>query len=187
MEGFPSSLTRGGHYHLYHSCGPYSFTALADSLGQKQSGSDSDQTCVATICARGPAPLLTGRAWRARARWLAISVCSLPADVLSVLGEPVLRFGPDAWSTGQGGTPGITTGTVGGAGTSHSPGPKVKVAQLCPTLCDPRGYIVRGILQARISELCTLPLLQGIFPTQGSNLGLPHCRWISYQLSRQGN
>ena len=28
-------------------------------------------------------------------------------------------------------------------------------------------------------------LLQGIFPTQGSNPGLPHCRWIPYQLSCQ--
>ena len=26
-----------------------------------------------------------------------------------------------------------------------------------------------------------LSLLQGIFPTQGSNPGLPHCRWILYQ------
>ena len=30
-------------------------------------------------------------------------------------------------------------------------------------------------------------LLQGIFLTQGSNLGLPHCRWILYHLSHQGN
>ena len=29
-------------------------------------------------------------------------------------------------------------------------------------------------------------LLQGIFPTQGSNPGLPHCRQILYQLSHQG-
>ena len=28
-------------------------------------------------------------------------------------------------------------------------------------------------------------LLQGIFPTQGSNPGLPHCRGILYQLSHQ--
>ena len=28
-------------------------------------------------------------------------------------------------------------------------------------------------------------LLQGIFPTQGLNLGLPHCRWILYCLSQQ--
>ena len=30
-------------------------------------------------------------------------------------------------------------------------------------------------------------LLQGIFPTQGSNLGLPHCRQILYQLSYKGS
>ena len=30
-------------------------------------------------------------------------------------------------------------------------------------------------------------LLQGIFPTQGSNLGLSHCRQILYQLSYQGS
>ena len=29
----------------------------------------------------------------------------------------------------------------------------------------------------------SLFLLQGIFPTQGLNPGLPHCRWILYQLS----
>ena len=31
-----------------------------------------------------------------------------------------------------------------------------------------------------------LSLLQGIFPTQGSNPGLPHCRQILYQLSHKG-
>ena len=30
-------------------------------------------------------------------------------------------------------------------------------------------------------------LLQGIFPTQGSKPGLPHCRWILYHLSHQGS
>ena len=30
-------------------------------------------------------------------------------------------------------------------------------------------------------------LLQGIFPTQGSNPGLSHCRWIFYQPSHQGS
>ena len=29
--------------------------------------------------------------------------------------------------------------------------------------------------------------LQGIFPTQGLNLGLSHCRWILYQLSHKGS
>ena len=30
-------------------------------------------------------------------------------------------------------------------------------------------------------------LLQGIFPIHGSNPGLPHCRWIRYQLSHLGS
>ena len=32
-----------------------------------------------------------------------------------------------------------------------------------------------------------LSLFQGIFPTQGSNPGLPHCRWILYQLNHKGS
>ena len=32
-----------------------------------------------------------------------------------------------------------------------------------------------------------LSLLQGVFPTQGLNPGLPHCRRILYQLSHQGS
>ena len=32
-----------------------------------------------------------------------------------------------------------------------------------------------------------LSLLQGIFPTQGLNTGLPHCRWILYLLSHKGS
>ena len=34
---------------------------------------------------------------------------------------------------------------------------EVKVAQLCPTLCDPIGYTVHGILQARILEWVAIP------------------------------
>ena len=33
----------------------------------------------------------------------------------------------------------------------------------------------------------SLSLLQGIFPTQGLNPGLPHCRGILYQLSHKGS
>ena len=33
----------------------------------------------------------------------------------------------------------------------------------------------------------SLSLLQGIFPTQRSNPGLSHCRWILYQLSHKGS
>ena len=33
----------------------------------------------------------------------------------------------------------------------------------------------------------SLSLLQGIFPNQGSNPGLPHCRRVLYQLSHKGS
>ena len=35
--------------------------------------------------------------------------------------------------------------------------------------------------------MASLSFLQGIFPTQGSNPGLPHCRQILYQLSHKGS
>ena len=37
----------------------------------------------------------------------------------------------------------------------------VKVAQSCPTLCDPMDYTVRGILQARILEWVAFPFSRG--------------------------
>ena len=33
----------------------------------------------------------------------------------------------------------------------------------------------------------SLPLLQGIFPTQGSDPGLPYCRWFLDHLNHQGS
>ena len=38
---------------------------------------------------------------------------------------------------------------------------EVKVAQLCPTLCDPMDYTVHGILQARILEWVAFPFSKG--------------------------
>ena len=38
---------------------------------------------------------------------------------------------------------------------------KVKVAQLCLTLCNPMDYTVHGILQARILECVAFPFSRG--------------------------
>ena len=38
---------------------------------------------------------------------------------------------------------------------------KVKVAQSCPTLCDPMAYTVHGVLQARILEWVAFPFSRG--------------------------
>ena len=60
---------------------------------------------------------------------------------------------------------------------------KVNVAQLCLTLCDPMDCSLRNS-PGENTGVGSLSLLQGIFPTQGSNPCLPHCGWILYQLSQ---
>ena len=58
------------------------------------------------------------------------------------------------------------------------------VAESCLTLCDPI-VCPWDSLDKDTGVDCHL-LLQGIFPTQGWNLGLLHCRQILYHLSYQG-
>ena len=64
-------------------------------------------------------------------------------------------------------------------------------SQACPTLW-PHGLWPARLLCPRDSPGKNTAadchaLLQEIFPTQGSNPGLPHCRWILYRLSHQGS
>ena len=66
------------------------------------------------------------------------------------------------------------------------------VAQSCPTLfdpidCSPPGSSVHRNSPGNNTGVGCHALLQGIFPTQGLNPGLSHCRWILYQLSHQGS
>ena len=62
---------------------------------------------------------------------------------------------------------------------------KVKVTQSCLTLCDPMDGSPWNS-PGQNTRVGILSLLQGIFPTQGSNPGLLHCRRILYQLSHKG-
>ena len=66
------------------------------------------------------------------------------------------------------------------------------VAQSCLTLCNPRdcsppGSSVHEDSLGKNTGAGCHALLQSIFPTQGSNPGLLHCRWILYCLSHQWN
>ena len=61
----------------------------------------------------------------------------------------------------------------------------VKVAQSCPTPCNPMDDTVHRILPGQNTGVGSLSLLKGNFPTQGSNPGHPHCRQILYQLSHK--
>ena len=64
---------------------------------------------------------------------------------------------------------------------------KEKFAQSCPAPCDPKDHTVHEILPDQNTGEGSLSLLQGIFPTQGSNPDLPHCRRTLYQLSHSGS
>ena len=66
------------------------------------------------------------------------------------------------------------------------------VTQSRPNLCDPMdcrppGTSVHGDSPGKNTGVGCHTLLQGIFPTQGLNPGLPQCRRILYHLSHQGN
>ena len=62
----------------------------------------------------------------------------------------------------------------------------MKVAQLCPTLWDSVDYTPWNSL-GQNTEMGSLSLLHGIFPTEGLNPGPPHCKRIIYQLSPRGS
>ena len=51
--------------------------------------------------------------------------------------------------------------------------------------CSLLGSSVRGDSPGKNTGVGCHALLQGIFPTQGSNPGLPHCRRILYHMSHQ--
>ena len=52
---------------------------------------------------------------------------------------------------------------------------------------QPHGLYISWNSPDQDTGVGSLSLLQGIFPTQGSNPGLPHCKQILYQLSHKGS
>ena len=59
------------------------------------------------------------------------------------------------------------------------------LSNLCNALnCSPPGY---EDSPGKNTGVGYHALLQGMFPTSGSNPGLLHCRWVLYQLSHQGS
>ena len=70
--------------------------------------------------------------------------------------------------------------------------PCAVLTQLCLTLCENMdcsspGSSVHGDSPGKNTGVGCHVLLQGIFPTQGSNPDLLHCRQILYHLSHQGS
>ena len=59
--------------------------------------------------------------------------------------------------------------------------------ELTPSeLYNPDGMSLKDAV-VDFGDFCSGVLLQGIIPTQGSNLGLQHCRQIPYHLSGLGS
>ena len=64
------------------------------------------------------------------------------------------------------------------------------------TICESHSFVSHSLRPHRLYSPWNSPgqntgegrlsLLQGIFPAQGSNPGLPQCRWILNQLSHRG-
>ena len=61
-------------------------------------------------------------------------------------------------------------------------------SESCSTVSDslqPHGLYGPWTSPGQNTRVGGHSLLQGIFPTQGSNPCVPHCKWILYQLSHQ--
>ena len=66
----------------------------------------------------------------------------------------------------------------------------VKESESCPVMSDslwPHGLYSPWNSSGQNMGVGSLSLLRGIFLTQGSNPGLPHCRRILYQLRHKGS
>ena len=61
------------------------------------------------------------------------------------------------------------------------------VIAFLPRSKQPHGQYSPWNFPGQNTGVGSLSLFQGIFPTQGSNPGLPHCRWILYQLNQKGS
>ena len=71
-------------------------------------------------------------------------------------------------------------------GVSNTIALSERESQSCPTLRS-HGLYSPWNSPGQNTGVCNISLLQGIFPTQGSNPGLAHCRQILCQLSHKGN
>ena len=63
---------------------------------------------------------------------------------------------------------------------------RYRESESCSVVSDslwPYGLYSPWTSRGQDNGVGSLSLLHGIFPTQGSNPGLPYCRWILYQLS----
>ena len=150
-------------------------------------------------------PSLAPSPWPCLVRWQQLA-CNQPggksAEVALgrnwlVGGEQVRRWSRQKWPR-KGPKPGSGLQLLGGqpAGSWGKRGgsPVSEGVVLCLVVSESRSVVSDSVTPrnswnspGQNTGVGSLSLLQGIFPTQGSNPGLPHCRQILYQLSQQGS
>ena len=101
------------------------------------------------------------------------------AELLAIRGSPPPRLGEGPLASFPGAAFLVATGAVGVP--SHS----VVSDSLQPHRLQPIRLLCPWDSPDKNIEVGCHSILQGIFPTQGSNPGLPHCRQVLYCLSHQ--
>ena len=137
---------------------------------------------------------------RTGSSWLSYDTMDLWTEDSNCL-QPTLTSAPSHWrcqgrraqpSAPRGGAPRWPRpARTRGAGPTAGPplGQSLSPARLftTPVDCSPPGPSVHGDFPGKSTGVGCHALLQGIFPTWWSNLGLLHCRCILYRLSHQGS
>ena len=100
-----------------------------------------------------------------------VQVCCVPSS-LRLTPSPLLGLGSDVTLSIR---PSLCSAVLSHSAVSDFLGPMD---------CSLPGSSVHGDSPGKTTRVCCHALLQGIFPTQESNPGLPHCRRILYHLSQ---
>ena len=81
----------------------------------------------------------------------------------------------------------LSTSSGQGIGASASASSESESCSVVSNSLQPHGLYSPWNSPGKNTGVGSHSLLQRIFPTQGSNPGFPHCRWILYRLRHQGS
>ena len=128
---------------------------------------------------------------RTRLKWLSSSSSTMYFSLFKTEPVKLLPYGFPDGSDGKEsacnvGDPSPVSGSGRSPGERHG-NPLQYSCLEDPMDCNPLGFSVQKDSPGKDTGVGCHSLLREIFPTQESNLGLPHCRQILYHLSHQGS
>ena len=125
--------------------------------------------------------------------------CTVACQVLLFVGFPRQEYWsglpfPSLWDLPNSGMEPVPPVLAGGFFTTESPGKPLKGSEkwseshsVVSNSLQPHGLYSPWISPGQNTGVGSHFFFWVIFPSQGSNPDLPHCRWILYQLSHQGS